>query len=119
MKHTRGPWQEDRGFRDCFNHASGHYTVEDDYMTVYMGEESCENFDPKKHDYCEVWGSNQEANAHLIAAAPELLEACRAAAEALNGKYPWPIRGNPTQKECKEVALEIVLKAIAKAEGRP
>ena len=73
-KFTPGPWEEDRGFSDAGD-INNHYTVDDNYMTVFFGDEAIEDFDPRKHDYAEVYGPNQVANARLIAAAPDLLAA--------------------------------------------
>ena len=53
-----------------------------------------------------------EANAKLIAAAPELLEACKAMAEYISGQWEkdWPNRPNH---------LRLAENAIKKAEGKP
>lgn len=77
-KHTPGPWEIDRGFRDAFNHSSGHYTIDDDFLTVYMG---AEDIDDTSTNVAEVHGPNQEANAQLLYAAPDLLKAAKAGAK--------------------------------------
>jgi len=61
----------------------------------------------------EVTGSEGEANARLIAAAPELLEACKALKSCL-GSIHFP-NGDP---ECVATSLELAQQAITKAEGR-
>lgn len=73
MNHTAEPWEDVRGFRDEGNVPGDHFTVDDDFITVYMGEEAVNNFDPEKHDWAEIHGPNQEANAHFIAVSPGLL----------------------------------------------
>lgn len=64
---TKGPWDVERLERDAFNHVSGHYTILDKCLTICMGDDD--------ENYAEVHGSTQDANARLIAAAPELYEA--------------------------------------------
>jgi hypothetical protein len=64
MTHTPGPWNI-------------WYKGEKDIPAI------ANNYANTGHatDICTVDGENQDANAHLIAAAPELLEACEAALE--------------------------------------
>lgn len=62
--HTPGPWEY---------HNSGFCDV------VYTRGEKLGDGDR----ICEMYGPNTEANARLIAAAPELLEACKAVFAAL------------------------------------
>ena len=52
---------------------------------------------------------NAEANAHLIAGAPILYEACKAVDEYLNA-------GFPNNLKLKKIMFELVEKAIAKVE---
>ena len=88
-KHTPGPWAAD---------GSGAIFVD-----KKQGEpiQTC-------GEYAVRYGEGTEealANAYLIAAAPDLLEACRAALE----KCPFPVGA--------ALAKEQLQKAIAKAEG--
>lgn len=101
-KYTPGPWS----VYDCHgdkldacrfeNGAFQVMSVDCDHHAV--ADCSC-NHSCRMEDECE-------ANARLIAAAPDLLEACMEAVEALNG-HP-----NTMGTE------ELLLSAIAKAEGR-
>lgn len=86
MDHTPGPWRID-GFCRC---------VARDEVVV------------------EVFGQNRTANADLIAAAPELLEACKALLDGgpdCGCEAEGHICGWPKVKQQAEVA-------IAKAEGK-
>ena len=98
MKYTNGPWNVDDGFSDTriqgirrgklCNIVTGMYDEENEPT---LGE--------------------LEANAHLIASAPGLLEACKQAAEWYHGSAgQGPI--------CDEENLCIYCQAINKAEGR-
>ncbi len=103
-KHTPGPW-----FVDCDGDGkqnsgwtSTHEEVSDD-------------------DVCEVYGGNcdddetRAANAALIAAAPELLEALRPFAELLESPDEWP---DETFECFVDVAdIKRAIAAIAKAEA--
>jgi len=64
MKHTPGPWR--------INKATVHTRSENPY--------TIESANGKK---CIVWGMRHKANARLIAAAPDLLEACQYVIEQL------------------------------------
>ena len=98
MKHTKGPWRIDKSA--------------DNALPCVVG------IDPKdrqEFEICEVWGEDIDiketpmarANAHLIAAAPELLEACKALYNA---------KGNQSRLEKALIKAEA---AIAKAEEKP
>ena len=52
-----------------------------------------------------------KANAHLIAAAPELLEACKKGLEVIEGEYP-------ADDEVAKPVMDFIRAAINKAEGR-
>ncbi|MCK5610701.1 hypothetical protein KAR91_53000 [Candidatus Pacearchaeota archaeon] len=59
----------------------------------------------------------REANAHLIAASPELLEACKLILNCINSYNICDQINTEEAKELAETASE-VYKAITKAEGR-
>lgn len=87
MKHAPGPWE---------------VTSHNGRPAVYS--ESC----------CVATCSLQEdgeANAHLIAAAPELMDACQRALVFMQGDQPAPWNS-------VNAVMAILKKAIAKAEGR-
>lgn len=83
-KHSKGPWV-------CVKEKSGMYGIEQ--PGGYYIAETIDGMEDSEH----------EANAHLIAAAPELLEALRAAEDSVG--------------DIK--TLEIVRAAIAKATNQP
>ena len=98
MTHTPGPWKV------CNFDKSVSCTI-DSVNGVVVAEPS----GPEGS-----WGSvkeEHEANAHLIAAAPELLEACKT---ALGSMQRYGIKQG--SREEKEVF--VIEQAIAKAEGR-
>jgi len=88
MKHTPGPWQINEKRDDAWE------ILGPDGDTIYT--------------ICELGytGGNASANATLIAAAPELLNACIAAKAVLASHYG------------EGATLMILNAAIAKAEGR-
>lgn len=85
VQHTPGPWKVD-------------HTM----IRIHNGLAIC-------HVYCPEEGSEMAHNAHLIAAAPEMLEALKACFQ-LNGK------GVHTGNDIE--LCDLVCNAIAKAEGR-
>lgn len=90
-RHTPGPWATDDANdapRDVMSHG-GRGLVATAYVILRGGEEECPIA-------C--------ANARLIAAAPELLEACKNALEFSDGGYRW--------------LNDMLRAAISKAEGR-
>lgn len=92
-KHTPGPW-ENRPYPNQLNRQARIGTND---RTV-----------------ASVWADNREgeANAHLIAAAPDLLDALAGFAEAY-----CPTDGSPLSwEECNE-AYQVALAVIAKAQG--
>lgn len=98
MTHTKGPWK-----------ANAHPTrVEWEVKTQCYSE----------YDICECYDSagdaTAEANAHLIAAAPDMLEALKDAERKL-ASYVGVCDGD---KELVEATLPGAHAAIAKAEGK-
>lgn len=94
MSYTKGPWEIDRNNVHAGQIATIHHCLNNDWI--------------------EIWSPNwpedektQEANAHLIAAAPELLEAvldCQKALRTLDGG-------------AVNIALRVAREAIKKAEN--
>lgn len=99
-KHTPGPWVLAEGYER--SDTSRHF-VWSDAETPEEREDASRyciaTVEPREH------GETLDANARLIAAAPDLLEACKAALSEL-------LRVSPSQ------ASPIVRAAIAKAEGK-
>lgn len=87
-KHTPKPWRAVIAFKEAF--------VNSEHMD-------------KKIRVCNMPPIFNQADAHLIAAAPDLLAALKCALDYLNG---WP--ADSQQRNCREAARA----AIAKAEGR-
>jgi len=90
-KHTPGPWKFDHD-----EEAAASYITAGDMPQIAM----C--------SYTIMGGpeiTEQRANAALIAAAPELLEACQA------------VINMPSEFNCPVAVVEMISKAIAKAEG--
>jgi hypothetical protein len=56
-----------------------------------------------------------QANAKLISAAPEILEACIIALKAFDGEYAWWTHKKVSKKECARMAKSYLEKAIKKA----
>lgn len=107
MTHTKGPWQV---YHQCevFTVAykvtdKGHYDV-------------CDMVNPSEH-LTNIAADEAMANAHLIAAAPELLEACKGIESTFvfldSLTAGWEPQHTNTMK-----ALAAVRAAITKAEGR-
>lgn len=96
MKHTKGPWEVGD-------------LVENDYEPRFV---QVLGNDGVKHIAKAVYGQTDEecaTNAHLIAAAPDLLEACKASVQSLGEVYGM------TDKEAH--LLKMLQKAIIEAEG--
>jgi hypothetical protein len=116
-KHTPGPWIIDE------TKALGAYGVWTDYAThpghdgAWYGSLVCSVY---PHNRSDVPREQRDANARLIAAAPDLLAACKAAARWIAGNTPMvdssdPILG-PIADEADRIAVAIHA-AIRKAEG--
>lgn len=107
-KHTPGPWIASRGQhspkskdRSCFWVVNQADDGREDLMPRICDAIAPEGFD----------GFQQgEANARLIAAAPELLEACQAAFAELANDPTWHV---------SFLRLDVLRAAIAKAAGNP
>jgi hypothetical protein len=95
-KHTPGPWKVDYKLP----------TSQSPCRILGDGEVARVTYRGK------LAGDSWEANAHLITAAPELLEACRYAVENLRPK------GTVTKDFSGHNAMATLSKAIAKAEGQ-
>ena len=96
-KHTPGPWsiEADTSHFGTLSTVVGGKKLPHQQMTVQVGGMA---------DWCE-----QEANARLIAASPDLLEACE---YALNQAFSWGFGDG-------YLANQVLLPAIAKAKGAP
>jgi hypothetical protein len=113
-KFTPGPWSI------CFpNDNPGIDGANGEYSIIIYGEPG----DPK--DQCGIQGRTKEeqhANARLIAAAPDLLEAAKDAENeienAIVGLTTNPLAYAEAIKQRLERTLETCRAAIAKAEGR-
>ena len=68
----------------------------------------------RHEEHCAPHNSEAKANAHLIAAAPEMLEALRECVEALYSSYDvndWPADGKTPQDQAARRAEEVIAKA--------
>jgi hypothetical protein len=106
MKHTPGPWSlsEDVMPPGCFEGHDGFTQLVKDSNGMRLAEiigQDEEN---------EAWLGTDESNASLIAAAPDLFEACKFALKWINASVPIM-----TPKGLVNILLE---KAINKAEGK-
>lgn len=100
-KHTQGPWKWTNGWAMGSSDEPGHSCVQNNKGQLVFY--SC--------DGCNLIGDDPEdlANARLIAAAPDLLDACERALEAIE-KYP--------DKKHPMTAPEIIMRAaVRKAKG--
>lgn len=101
VKHTPGPWRSQ--------------VTRGEYAQVFAGNES-QPVAEIATSHGDTFGPRERANAHLIAAAPDLLAALRAIAES-SGRYDDP-EHDADPIEHALVMRDIALGAIAKAEGR-
>ena len=94
-KHTPGPWKTTRFGEHTFVTAENH---------MGLAESICQITDDPE----DLSSAESAANARLIAAAPELLEACKAMFDLLEKEEPnWYLRKH----------YNIATATIAKAEG--
>lgn len=112
-KHTPGPWREmtmsrlELGAKDVCPHCMKPGNDKPGSITIVGGTKET-FFGVAQLQWCVIKDrEKQEANARLIAAAPELLEALRMIIEEADGGW---LKESKTAKLC--------LSAIAKAEGR-
>lgn len=113
VKHTPGPWEigtSTRGYEVCTIHGVERQPTEDG-----LGQSWVYVFPPRIIDGEWHWPDEAEqlANARLIAAAPELLEALR---EWLDADDAWDC--DPADDARLDRAREAARAVIAKAEGR-
>ena len=95
MKHTPGSWQSDIDLECTFDLDGRTETV----------------IEITNEDHSETVGyATSEANAHLIASAPDLLKACKEAFNYLDKPYASTV-GNVE-------IIELLQQAISKAEGK-
>jgi hypothetical protein len=104
MAHTPAPWLRESQIN---SEGSDWIIVTKDYKEIV---------DLRLDDGLVVSEDEQEANAALIAAAPELLDALRDAADAIDLAQAQVDSENDRYTLCKR--LVAVKRAIAKAEGR-
>ncbi len=102
MKHTPGPWEVSRGAQ------SDAYSVEAAMQTI------CNVKFIKGQELSKAGVKQEESNARLIAAAPELLAACKATIAEF--KQLGQAMGEYTPPETVDV-WNLVEAAIKKAEG--
>ena len=91
-KHTQGPWFANKSSADFCNVCVGSGEYDPAVAAVHP------------NSFSDIFGAETEANARLIAAAPEMLDALKAA---------WAKRPDNWDNEWDQVES-----AIAKAEGR-
>ena len=103
-KHTPGPWETDRNNVHTGQIATIHHCLNNDWV--------------------EVWSPNwpmdeaeQEANARLIAAAPELLEALMEAVECGMVPISSAVEGGASAYSAQVRCADKIRTAIAKATG--
>jgi hypothetical protein len=103
-KHTPGPWKAQlREFPE------GQWFLEGQWEVVSMCEPERLIAEAAPH----IDSDSEEANARLIAAAPDLLEALISATRCL----AWHVDEHGRSHEMDEVAMERARAAIAKAKG--
>ena len=103
MKHTPGPWGVDSKVKSAIGKGPKNIAMVNFYKSAPP--------DPER----DVAEEEHEANAHLIASAPELLDELTAADEAICSMC---IRLNPQHKDCTSCPeRDIRVAVIAKARG--
>ena len=93
-------------------HTPGPWTIHPQHPAWIIGSDGL----PVAHNVYEFNRGNEGANARLIAAAPELLDACRAALAFIDANFHY---ADGKASPCYDMPARIALvAAIAKAEGR-
>ena len=108
MTHTKGPWELDEDYGVAIVGPLGYEGDPDDRRVVLS---ICE---PDEMDYWDGKDEEGRANIALMVAAPELLEACKAAKTKLEVLIPGATNGLPADGD---VDYELILAAIRKAKG--
>ena len=102
---TSGVWQAD--------------TRGSDGIDIYNGPEDTAEWIARVYDLDDEDGNDQTAaNARLIAAAPQLLEACKVALAAL-GPLPSGMKWPPKLWASVAFVYHLLDETIARAEGKP
>jgi len=100
-KHTPGPWVIDRSLRTAVNAGPKHVAMVNFYNSISETE--------------RIDAEENEANAHLISAAPDLLSALKDAMRSTRKDFESGPDGDRQHTE----AWAEQFAAIAKAEGKP
>jgi len=112
MKHTKGPWKYER--IECRSFTIGNKQEKGMLWKIVAPEA----YDNKCREigilYYKPMFEEAQANASLIAAAPDLLEACKIASSLLPGPQTHNYHKGPTLND----DLNRIKQAIAKAEGK-
>ncbi len=107
MKNTRGPWKIEKHV----GYETAPYPYDKDWYTIRMDPKNC--YIAQLNQVDGHTRENIEANAYLIAAGPELLEACQAIVQAgtacMKKELNW--------QEKIEYADRLARQAISKVEG--
>ena len=114
MTHTPGPWNFARAVKPGANEENNHL--------IYNGEKRhiAEVFQYQEHDFI-IELAEASANARLIAAAPELLEALKKAKGAIItleiNALGWSYTDDKQRYSLRDELLSNISKAIDNAEG--
>jgi hypothetical protein len=122
-KHTPGPWTvkliEEWPFGVSV--MAGEHAIVHQFACAHSTEQKtrldCESaigFEHSKREQVREASATQDANARLIAAAPDLLAACRLAEKCLIDLAPYP----PEVSVAVVAIVEMIHAAIAKAEAQ-
>lgn len=109
MKHTPGPWEFVPSRTVRHSYPIG--------CETHYGGEVISGVTTLAH--CPIGGphiANWENNARLIAAAPDLLEACKRALPALESAIPWAVGQTMEERHNNPIMVQLRT-AIAKATG--